>query len=377
MTKFKIGDEVRIKSNQGSVFNIGDTGVIKSNDNSIYRNWEVKVNGETEWFDSEELELVEKKPTKNQRITALENEVAELRPLKQEVAELKLIVHELRGKKSIEPSTTNTVEDIIEFEGLKYRKVERKARKADYVSVSFANGKCFKPNKIYGPVFEDNGLRVKADPSSGGEYEITLVYNDFYDRTPETVDVYELIKEGLNPQIPMVDETIEPLTPNQQRAEIIEKAKKFVEVNSNKEHFHVPYCDGSGLTSVIFGSSDALEFVVNENKRTVVALIKSFSTRHEVYHRGITKCNPNDVFNEHIGKAIALGRALGLDVSEFEQAVQPERAPEQIAMYGDKKVTFKDNDHGHCDSDYGTVHYSSTAAKNSRIINDTNAIYEV
>lgn len=184
--------------------------------------------------------------TKNERITTLENEVAEL----------KLIVHELRGKKSIEPSTTNTVED-------------------------------------------------------------------------------------------------KPLTSNQQRAAIIEKAKQFVEENQD-DYFHVE---------------------VDDEKRTVFTW--KLITEGKIYKAitGLASCHSDDVFNEHIGKAIALGRALGLDVSEFEQAVQPERAPEQIAMYGDKKVTFKDDDHGYCDSDYGTVHFNSTAAKESKILNDTNALY--
>lgn len=65
-----------------------------------------------------------------------------------------------------------------------------------------------------------------------------------------------------------------------------------------------------------------VSFIVNANKRTVVALMMGVSTGL-VRSKGIAKCNPADVFNEHIGKAIALGRALGKDVSEFENAVQP------------------------------------------------------
>lgn len=223
-----------------------------------------------------------------QRVDELENQVANL----------ELIIHELRGKKSIEPSTTNTVEDIIEFEGKQYRKVDREACEDDYVSVSFKNGKCFKPHKIYGPCFYDNGLMVNADSSTNKKYEEVLVYNNLYGRTPETVDVYELIKEGMNPQIPIVDETIEPLTPNQQRAAVIEKAKKFVEENKSK------YRSEWNIVG-----------------HTVQILIYDSNGMLMMFRQA--KCNPSDVFNEHIGKAIALGRALGLDVSEFEQAVQP------------------------------------------------------
>lgn len=58
-----------------------------------------------------------------QRVDELENQIAKM----------ELIIHELRGKKPIEPSTTNTVEDIIEFEGQQYRKVDREGRKGDVV----------------------------------------------------------------------------------------------------------------------------------------------------------------------------------------------------------------------------------------------------
>lgn len=66
-----------------------------------------------------------------------------------------------------------------------------------------------------------------------------------------------------------------------------------------------------------------LYFEVNKEKGAVVALLKGINS-NKLKAKGIAKCNPNDVYNEHIGKAIALGRALGKDVSEFENAVQPD-----------------------------------------------------
>ncbi|QQO40680.1 hypothetical protein 000TH008_252 [Bacillus phage 000TH008] len=58
-----------------------------------------------------------------------------------------------------------------------------------------------------------------------------------------------------------------------------------------------------------------VNLVVNEEKRTVVALIKDEYAGY-VYTRGIAKAAPDDCFNIHIGKAIALHRALGLEVPE-------------------------------------------------------------
>lgn len=66
------------------------------------------------------------------------------------------------------------------------------------------------------------------------------------------------------------------------------------------------------------------EFVINTEKRTVVALLRGVNSGI-VRFRGKAKCDPSDCFNEHIGKAIALRRALGLDVpSEYLNAPQPE-----------------------------------------------------
>ncbi|MCX2773076.1 hypothetical protein OQ475_16850 [Bacillus sp. H2FL2] len=65
------------------------------------------------------------------------------------------------------------------------------------------------------------------------------------------------------------------------------------------------------------------DFIVNSEKRTVVALRKSFGEGY-VRDRGIAKAAPDDCFNVHIGKAIALRRALGLKVpDEYLNAPQP------------------------------------------------------
>lgn len=68
-----------------------------------------------------------------------------------------------------------------------------------------------------------------------------------------------------------------------------------------------------------------VEFVINRDKRTVVALSRNaYVDKETVNARGIAKCAPNDVFNAHIGKAIALRRALGLEVpAEYLNAPQP------------------------------------------------------
>lgn len=265
-----------------------------------------------------------------QRVDELENQVAKL----------ELIIHELRGKKSIEPSTTNTVEDIIEFEGAKYRKVVRKAREGDVVIFKKTSIDCVtvgKPYKSMGDTFYDD------------EGDDIHIYNGIADGTPETVDVYELIEP-------------KPLTPNQQRAEIIENAKKFVEENQD-DYFHVE---------------------VDDEKRTVFTW--KLITEGKIYKAmtGLASCHSDDVFNEHIGKAIALGRALGLDVSEFEQAVQPTVAlGQKIFTLGYlEEFKFVDNEKwvlevNGINEDGHPTHDNGTFTTHYKIINDTNAKYEV
>ena len=51
-----------------------------------------------------------------------------------------------------------------------------------------------------------------------------------------------------------------------------------------------------------------IEYVVNRKKRTVVSLI--YGIDGEVISRGIAKCSVLDCFNEYLGKAVALSKAL-------------------------------------------------------------------
>lgn len=124
---------------------------------------------------------------------------------------------------------------------------------------------------------------------------------------------------------------------NERRKEAIEKAKKFVEETVKRAKFGAAGYGWEGNYTYRIRPTTP-DFVVNEDKRTVVALIKGTLTG-QLYDKGIAKCAPSDVFNVHIGKAIALGRAYGLDVSEFEQAPQPDEV-----VPGMKVIRF--NKHG-------------------------------
>lgn len=154
-------------------------------------------------------------------------------------------------------------------------------------------------------------------------------------KVTETVIDFDVLEDVLSTSLAQ---------PNELRKQIIEKAKKFVE---DVEREVTPHrCVDKKEKRKPVGNSlyrawyTKFNFHVNKEKRTVTALV------HYYYGEGrkpievaIAKCAPGDVFNEHIGKAIALGRAYGLDVSDFEQAVQPdEYVAGQVVKLGVREV---------------------------------------
>lgn len=124
------------------------------------------------------------------------------------------------------------------------------------------------------------------------------------------------------------DEYVEK-TQQERRDEIVEQAKADIE--GLKDERFGRYVVHKGASNDINGrwrgyaklGTCVVEFVVNKDKQTVVALLKGENTGR-VYAKGIAKCDPSDCFNVHIGKAIALHRALGLVVPvEYLDAPQP------------------------------------------------------
>lgn len=296
MTKFKVGDKVRV------VY----VGGIEFGENHYYDGFETEVayiscdgdvnllNTEGEigvLIDSVELkkgviELIEPKPTKKQRITALEKTVAslteQLQALQQQVNE------------RFEPSTVVVAAD------------------------------------------DDTASLAKA-----------------------------------------IEET-SIKTANELRAEVIEKAKMFVESAIERGYdSNTPKGDAGNETYK--SHFYTIEFFTKENE--VVALVTrtgkyGLNIKSQPDHVARAKCMSGDVFNEHIGKAIALGRALGLDVSEFENAVQPTDFVVGHCIYwnfGDYEDVFEVYEIK------GSRLYGKDGlwvrGRESTIINDTNAQY--
>jgi hypothetical protein len=109
-------------------------------------------------------------------------------------------------------------------------------------------------------------------------------------------------------QLTKGSDTPAPATRQLTRDDIIEMTKRDVR-NLEREQ------------EVVFGRY--VEFKINREKRAVVALLRG-KWSNRIFERGIAKCHPDDCFNAYIGRAIALRRALGLEVPEaYLNAPQP------------------------------------------------------
>ncbi|OAJ75146.1 hypothetical protein AYJ08_05895 [Brevibacillus sp. SKDU10] len=109
------------------------------------------------------------------------------------------------------------------------------------------------------------------------------------------------------------------------RDNAVERAKEDVWVlRADTSNVRNPALRRRGDIYIKNGLGLTADFIVNKEKRTVVCLLRGVVTPERIYARGIAECSPDDCFNVHIGKAIALRRALGLDVpTDYLNAPQP------------------------------------------------------
>lgn len=154
---------------------------------------------------------------------------------------------------------------------------------------------------------------------------------DLTETKPKTLEVGDLVralakcvKENRDRIIKEANAYV-PIVRQHQRDAIVEQAKKDVAELSTTWR---PGCPSLNYSHSAFDPEGSkVNFSVNNAKRTVVCYITYYSPvfeRARTSFRGIAKCTPTDCFNAHIGKAIALRRALGLEVpAEYLNAPQP------------------------------------------------------
>lgn len=252
--------------------------------------------------------------------------------------------------------------DIVHHDGKRYREVDRKAREGEmvhiYRDVMFHGIKVGTITAVTRNVrgAEVNGRYLEEEDGSDRCYYVLEPITDVAE-TSQTFDDHiktlqtrletlekrvaaletkvgaqqnnsettrkalgEALLEALKDSAKAIDAEIKQMA-QKTRDEIVERAKRDVE---ELERI------GKDINSRLEGSQRfysqfyRAKYVVNREKRTVVALLqRGFINDNDIIGKGIARCAPDDVFNIHIGKAIALRRALGLRVpDEYVNAPQ-------------------------------------------------------
>lgn len=283
-------------------------------------------------------------------------------------------------------------DETFEHEGKLLRKVNREALEGDYARFSKVQARrttSVTPGRFYEVESDKGRLVFKCDGVTGTPY---MLYGNF-GRTTDNVEVFEVV--GNVGYIHHVsNDKPAPLTANQQRAEVNQRAREFVEdwtlKNRNGDEFKnrefpsgLWFVDAKGNSPTI-----NIEFHVNAKKRTVIVLIKDLRG-NKLRAKGIAKCMPGRVFNADIGKAIALARALEIDIpQEFIDAIQPDVVV--VGMVVRKHSNANAGLNQTVNKIDGTCHFSgfeeiefwtkefvgSLVPSQINIIDDTNAVYD-
>lgn len=247
-----------------------------------------------------------------------------------------------RGLNILEKGTEDDAS--MEIEGVKYREVKRKAKVGERILVTNDSTKPFAYKGASGVVVRLSDKDVQAEFDYGNyrnhpDNRWYVKHLDYVVLEPIAVDaaaITELTRKvnELSAELSEIKRQLAELSektteavaapeayPQSTRDWAVEKAKaevaELIRIGTDR-HARLP--NESRFSDEFY----AVQFEVNRDKRTVVALIKGLHNTR-VVGRGIAKCARGDCFNVHIGKAIALYRALGLRVpDEFVYAPQPE-----------------------------------------------------
>jgi hypothetical protein len=170
--------------------------------------------------------------------------------------------------------------------------------------------------------------------------------------------VMEVYKKT-EPQVKLAD----PIPKESERDVIVKKAIKYIEDakcsgGQNGETWE--YREYPSQNGHLRGKAMNAEYIVDQPKRTVVCILRCWITK-KILYRGKAKAAKSDCFNIHIGKAIALSKALGWttpeeflwapsssgvkegDIFKFhaeDQTVYTALSTEKDLVYGDSKGNY-------------------------------------
>lgn len=209
------------------------------------------------------------------------------------------------------------------------------------------------------------------------------------------------LQESVNQDVTSYsNKTCHHLTANQKRARAIQMAKEFVKKAIEDAHCFGAIKVPDSRPNVYPWACSKIRFKINTEKRTVVALAIGRGDG-TVVERAIAKCHADDVFNEHIGKAVALAKILDIVEQlppDILKAVQPDEiitghrvkifcdgSKDEVFGIGTVTCKIADNiysyDKESFEEVYGTISKEYWNGEihtppNSIIIDDTNAQYE-
>src|SRR5699024_3678075 len=122
-----------------------------------------------------------------------------------------------------------------------------------------------------------------------------------------------LAQKHFEEQFEKVAKAVAEETTQGKRDRIVQRAKEDIKnLESNGKNYGEDLEKGNHVYHCVFYDDVYHE---NREKGAVVAVLKGDITGR-IRDKGIAKCAPSDCFNEYIGKAIALRRALGLTIPE-------------------------------------------------------------
>jgi hypothetical protein len=157
---------------------------------------------------------------------------------------------------------------------------------------------------------------------------------------------------------------IEPIDNKTEREKMIEYSREFTSRTSYRFDF---------------GIMVKPKFFVNAKKRTVAVKLFGVNSGRQYGEVGLAKCIPTDVFNEEIGKAIALHRALKKTVpvilthTEFEERKCEKGDIIRYSKTGElyEVISSKHHTDGLTNRGYQKCHPNSFVGKNGKIVDDT------
>ncbi|AXF40292.1 hypothetical protein LEY_78 [Paenibacillus phage Ley] len=188
-----------------------------------------------------------------------------------------------------------------------YRQVKRKAKVGETVKIIHSYPPYYREKDIAKvcKVIESSGavladFTLNEDYRGDGRWLVCLDNYVVFEPIAESNEISDIKNEmerltgELATLALRVSKLEEPKSPQEIRDEIVERARAYI-----------------GMFDSRAARVYSTEYIVNRKKKTVVCLLRGAGTK---VIRGIAKCAPGDVFNSHIGRAIALRRALKLEV---------------------------------------------------------------